>query len=264
MENADMIKIEFSVHIDGYIASIAHSVVLNPHPESPILGRIADVYCAGYFAAEALVKVMKPGVAITALTEVIERVAANFNCKPVSNSQSFEMKRFVIEGHKGIPNKLDIDAVIDQAPSFIGENEVYAINVLISSGSGKPKSGEFKTTMFQRNVHQKHTLKLKASRNLFNEIDKKCSAVLPFSLNILDDPARARLGISECVQHKLLHPLQVEYEQYEQFVCQFKFTVLVDATGAKRLTPTFPLSFVKSEYSLDADTELLSLINNGL
>ena len=48
----DLVKVDLAVHIDGYIASAAQSVVLTGNTEQPAIGRAADVLCAAYLGAE--------------------------------------------------------------------------------------------------------------------------------------------------------------------------------------------------------------------
>ncbi|CAG8806085.1 4674_t:CDS:2, partial [Racocetra persica] len=36
LQHGDLVKIELGVHIDGYIASAAHTTILNPNPQQPI------------------------------------------------------------------------------------------------------------------------------------------------------------------------------------------------------------------------------------
>ncbi len=55
-------------------------------------------------------------------------------------------------------------------------------------------------------------LKMKASRALFTEVSSKCGT-MPFSLRNLEDEKKARMGVVECVSHKLLEPFHVLYEK---------------------------------------------------
>lgn len=51
---------------------------------------------------------------------------------------------------------------------------------------------------------------MKTSRATFSEISKKAGA-FPFSLRILEDEAKGRFGVKECVQHGLLKGFEVSY-----------------------------------------------------
>jgi len=91
-------------------------------------------------------------------------------------------------------------------------------------------------------------LKLQASRKIFNEINTK-SPSLPFNIRILEEK-HARFGLSELEKHGLIHPYPVLYEREGEIVAQFKYTALVGAAGATRITEQ-PLTYVRSEYSVE-------------
>lgn len=60
--------------------------------------------------------------------------------------------------------------------------QVWTINVLMSSGDGKVKErSDLKPTVYQRNSNKTFNLKLKVSRTVFNEIQKRFGT-FPFTL----------------------------------------------------------------------------------
>ncbi|KRX93609.1 Proliferation-associated protein 2G4 [Trichinella pseudospiralis] len=90
----DVVKIELGVHVDGFIAMVAHTVVVNVDKEEKIMGRRADVILAAYYCLEAAVRMLRPGVyKNTDLIDIIDKVAAVYNCRPVENIMSFSLKR---------------------------------------------------------------------------------------------------------------------------------------------------------------------------
>lgn len=48
--------------MNGYIATCAHTTILNPTPQEPVLGPAADAVCAAHFALEAALRMLRPGV----------------------------------------------------------------------------------------------------------------------------------------------------------------------------------------------------------
>ena len=67
------------------------------------------------------------------------------------------------------------------------DNEVYAIDILVSTGEGKPKIlDEKETTVYKRALDREYQLKMKTSRALFSEINRKYPA-LPFTLRAIED-----------------------------------------------------------------------------
>lgn len=55
---------ELGVHVDGYIATAAHTLVVAQDRQQPVTGKAADVICATYFAYEAASRMLRPGVKV--------------------------------------------------------------------------------------------------------------------------------------------------------------------------------------------------------
>ena len=82
----------------------------------------------------------------------------------------------------------------------------------MSTGEGKAKVlDEKETTVYKRALDQEYKLKLKASRQIFSEINKKYPT-MPFTVRSLDSK-QGRLGLVECLNHGLLHPYPVLHEK---------------------------------------------------
>lgn len=55
-----MVKLDLGVHVDGYIAVVAHTVVLSEKKSS----RSIDALLAAHYCAEAALRLVKPGVEV--------------------------------------------------------------------------------------------------------------------------------------------------------------------------------------------------------
>ena len=116
--------------------------------------------------------------------------------------------RYVIDGSKMIMLVED-EATNQKAEECTFEPyEVYAVDVAFSTGEGKPREVDTRTTIFKRQVDKNYNLKMKGSRAFFSEVVKK-APVFPFTLRSFDDERGAKLGVRECVQHELVQPYQV-------------------------------------------------------
>ncbi|KAG0226293.1 Proliferation-associated protein 2G4 [Actinomortierella wolfii] len=261
LKSGDVVKIELGAHIDGYIATNAHTVVINPNPSQPVQGRAADVICAAYYAAEAALRLMKVGNSNIQVQEAIAQAAALFNCKPVQGTASNEIKRYVIATQKMILNVPDEENRPVQDFTF-SPNEAYTLNILISSSDGSCKEGLSRPTVFARNVHQNYSLKLKSARMAFTQIQEQFS-VFPFSIRALEDK-RHRLGVTELAGHQLLTPYPVYYTRPSEFVAQFKMTVLISTTGVTRITPSITLPYVHSAYTIPQDSYIAQLMTENV
>jgi curved DNA binding protein len=254
LAEGDVVKIDLGAHFDGYIAQAAHTLVCTASSQ-PATGRKADVICAAYFAAECALRLIRPGKTNTDVTTMIQNVASQFHCNPVEGVLSHQIRRFVIDGNNVIINKPTQDQRVEQFT--FEEYDVYTVDVVMSTGEGKPKEMEARTTIYKRALDQNYNLKMKASRAFFSEINQRFPT-MPFTLRALRDERTARLGLTECLKHELLEPYPVLYEKPGDLVAQFKYTVIVMPTINDKLTG-HPAPFVTSQYQI-TDPVLTSLL----
>uniref|UniRef100_A0A8B9LRN0 Proliferation-associated protein 2G4 n=1 Tax=Astyanax mexicanus TaxID=7994 RepID=A0A8B9LRN0_ASTMX len=262
LKDGDLVKIDLGVHVDGFIANVAHSflhVLMNicclPKFES-------DVVKAAYLCAEAALRLVKPGNQNTQITEAWNKIAHSFKCNPIEGMLSHQLKQHVIDGEKTIIQNPTDQQRKDHEKAEFEVHEVYAVDVLISTGEGKARDGGQRTTIYKRDPSKQYGLKMKTSRIFFSEVERRFNA-MPFTLRALEDEGKARLGVVECAKHELLQPFSVLNEKEGEFVAQFKFTVLLMANGPLRITSgAFEPEFYKSEFDVQ-DPELKSLIQSS-
>lgn len=80
--------------------------------------------------------------------------------------------------------------------------------MLPDSDFRQARTEESRTTIYQKDSTITYQLKMKASRAVFSEVQKKAGA-FPFNIRVLEDEKRARLGLQEAVQHGLVKPYEV-------------------------------------------------------
>lgn len=123
------------------------------------------------------------------------------------------------------------------------EGEVYGFNVIVTDGDravraapdfpsrepGRELTGttapslQFKTadtsrtTIFSK-TQSTYQLKMKTSRATFSEISQKAGS-FPFTLRLMEDETRARMGVRECVQHNLVRGYDLLYVSLILSVC---------------------------------------------
>jgi methionine aminopeptidase len=114
-------------------------------------------------------------------------------------------------------------------------NEVYAVDVAMTTGEGKPREQDTRTTIFKRNVDKTYNLKMKGSRTFLSEVKNKFPT-LPFTIRAFEDERSAKLGVRECVQHELLSAYPVLYERPGDVVVHVKFTLLLLPGGNAKIT----------------------------
>ncbi|MCD7468975.1 hypothetical protein HAX54_007544 [Datura stramonium] len=132
------------------------------------------------------------------------------------------------------------------------ENEVYSIDIVTSTGEGKPKLlDEKQTTIYKRAVDKSWQPEDERSRFIFSEISQKFP-IMPFTARsswsmitnaislfcvILEQGfgrERACLGLAECVNHDLCSRiLSLGMRNLAAFGCSsIKFTVLLMPNGS--------------------------------
>jgi methionine aminopeptidase len=153
LAKGDVVKVHIGAHIDGFAAISAETIVVGASEQEPVTGRKADVIKAAWHAAEIAMRLVKVGNKNFTVTDAVAKTAAAWDCKPVEGEFRDELKckqfgsdatdpgmlscqqlQNVIDGKKRIilnPNetqKRDTESVT------FAEDEVYGIDILISSG----------------------------------------------------------------------------------------------------------------------------------
>ena len=112
---------------------------------------------------------------------------------------------------------------------------MIALDVFVSSGDGKTKEMDTRCTVFKRAMDRSYNLKIKQSRQFFNEVLDNYPSFC-FGLNSFQDSITARIGIKECLEHELLVPYPALTEKAGAVVAQFKFTVMITKGKTTALT----------------------------
>jgi methionine aminopeptidase len=119
------------------------------------------------------------------------------------------MKKHLIDGNDVILNKETPDQRVEEYEFTAGD--VIGLDIFVSTGEGKPKEGDYRTTVFKRELDTQYNLKIKSARQFFSEVNKKYPT-LPFAIRSFEDSTAAKIGVKECVAHDLLtsYPVLVE------------------------------------------------------
>jgi len=140
-------------------------------------------------------------------------------------------------------------------------HEVYAVDILISSGEGKPRESDLRTTVYKKKdlIYQ---LRMKSSRAFLSEVEKRFT-LMPFTLRHFEDEKRARMGVIECAKHDLVEPYPVYHEKDGEFVAEFKFTLLLMPSGQMKITGLpIDLDLYESEYKI-TDNDIKQLLTSS-
>ncbi|CAG5113915.1 Oidioi.mRNA.OKI2018_I69.chr2.g8005.t1.cds [Oikopleura dioica] len=259
MKDGDVVKLDLGVHVDGYIAVVAHTVILGDAKK----GRAVDALLAAHYCAEAALRLVRPGKENNEVTDVVSKISESYNCRAVEGMLSYQMEKDTIDGKKTIIQNPTEKQRLEHEKCEFAVNEVYAIDMLISTGDGKSRDMDVRTTIYKREPDQVYQLKMKASRAIFSEVEKKFDAMC-FNLRALDDEKKAKMGINECVNHGLITPFPVLFEQEKDVVTQFKFTTLLMPNGPLKITGLpFDPSQYESEFKIECE-EIKTLLASSV
>lgn len=104
--------------------------------------------------------------------------------------------------------------------------DVLHLDVYTTTGDGMARRAEARCTVYKRQLDQQYNLKSKHSRSFFSHVNKKYPT-LPFSLRGFEDTTGAKVGVKECMEHELLMEYPVLTDKPNNYVAQFKATVVV-------------------------------------
>ncbi|KAF5286835.1 hypothetical protein FQA39_LY00368 [Lamprigera yunnana] len=261
LKDEDVTKVDLGAHLDGYIAVVAHTIVIGASSDNKVTGRKADVILAAHYASQAALRLLKPGNETYAVTNAVQKIAKEYNCKPVEGMLSHQLKHFKIDGEKTIIQNPNEAQKKEHEKYEFDKHEVYAMDVLVSSGDGVGKEGATRVSIYKK-TDEIYQLKLKASRMFFSEVRTK-HGNMPFNLRTFQEETKAKLAVVECVSHKLIEPFQVLYEKNGEYVAHFKFTALLMPNGTHQITGLpFETNLYQSEHSVE-NAEMKTLLTSS-
>ncbi|CAD6196786.1 unnamed protein product [Caenorhabditis auriculariae] len=263
LKNGQVVKVELGVHIDGFIATLAHTVVVGASKDNKVTGKLADLIKGTYDALEVAIRTLRVGNSNTEVTNVIDKVAAEYGVTPIENMVSHQLERNEISGEKQIIQNPGEKQKSEMEKVNIDKHEAYAIDVLFTTGKGKPKDIDVRTTVFKKNESVQYQLKMKASRVFFTECNK-LYGTMPFSLRSFGEEVKAKMGVVECEKHGLLTPYPVLYEKEGDVVAQFKATVLVMPNGLLKIAGLPLEADVYEPTATLKDAELVKTLKSAL
>lgn len=189
LSEGDVAKIDLGVHINGFSAVAAHTLVVSDKGEV-VSGKSADVILAAYNAIQAAVRQMYVDKNNYDVTNTIQTVSNAYKVTPVEGVLSHRMKRDIIDGMEAIINHSTFDQKVDQR--YFEHGDVFGLDVLISSGEGKPKETAIKTSIYKRALETTYKLKTESGRKLLSVVEHNFHT-FPFSFNIFDNEDNVKM-----------------------------------------------------------------------
>ncbi|CCG22673.1 Arx1 ribosomal large subunit biogenesis protein [Candida orthopsilosis Co 90-125] len=162
LNEGDVVTVSLGVQIDGYTSNLTHTLVIYPtnaelKPNGPLLGNNADAISATHIATEAVVALLGTSLSPeklpnqlknssnvitgTQIRQLVDAVAACFNCTVVPGSKVRRIRRFLAGQAEGIVAERDFKGVVwdesHQEASLLKQSSLQSTD-LITQDTSKP------------------------------------------------------------------------------------------------------------------------------
>jgi len=259
LAKGDVAKIELGAQIDGFAAIVCHTVVVGATHQAPVVGKVADAMKAAHLASEACLRMFKAGKKSNQVSSIVKSISESHGCQPLEGMTSFEIAKDVLYGEKTVIINPSEEQKKGVSSFEFQEGEAYVVNVVVTTGEGKSKLADVKTSIFRKTKIQ-YQLKMKASRAFFSEV-KNTYGDFGFNLRSFEDLQKARMGLHECLSHQVIEPFETRVSKDGEIVVSYSFTTLLMKNGPLKITGLdWDDALVKGEKKID-DEEIQALLN---
>jgi len=217
---SDLVSVDLGVHVDGFIADTAYSLDFSGE-----YGRMLEANEASL--TEAL-KLIKPGVSVSAIGEAVQKIITDAGYKPIENLTGHEIKQYNLHAGLSIPN---IPVPYDWK---IQEDMALAIEPFATDGYGRVV--ESKRVEIYSLLSPKPT-RMREARLLLSEVSER--EALPFAARWYAEkinPMKLYLILNDMTGKEILKSYPALHEREGGRVSQFEHTVVVTGDGCEVTT----------------------------
>lgn len=218
----DVVKVDFGVHVDGYVADTAVTFCTNKEAE-----RLVE---AAREALKTAIKLIAPGVETNVVGREIEKVIKDYDYRPIRELSGHILEQYVLHGSKVIPN------ITLPHGETINEGEVYAVEVFASTGSGSVSEAPYAYIFSLQPFFA--PLRLKEARKIVMIVEEEYKT-LPFAERWLAtrlSRGKLRFALRELISKGALRQYRVLSDRKGSYVAQAEETVIVTGNGCEVIT----------------------------
>jgi len=216
-----LLKIDFGVQIDGWIADTAFSVDLEDNQENKKLIQ------ASKEALKNAIKISKEGIRLNKIGKAIQKTIESYGFSPIVNLGGHGLGEYDFHADPFIPN-------IDNKKSIHIEKGLYAIEPFATSGNGKVHDG--KPSGIYMLIDEKN-VRNPIARQTLKFIQEEYNT-LPFCSRWLVKKlgTKAMFGLKQLEDNGNLHQFPQLVESSQSKVSQAENTILIDEDGVRVTT----------------------------
>lgn len=237
IKEGDVVKIEFGVNIGGCIAVLGDTIIKGTNESASKYVDLLEVL------KNNVVKLIKHGETNDEVRANVESLCTQYECFPVENTMSYqyligqlktEESKYVCLNYQKYYDD-DDNLLVEPNDCFEFQNdEVYTINLTITSESSNNAYSEPHSHHIQRINNYRYNLKLKSSREYYSKVKTHNGFNAFYVSDYLS--ARDKLGASECINNGIVDTFPILYKKDKGNVYFKKFTVIVKNDNCLVLT----------------------------
>ncbi|CEH15612.1 peptidase methionine aminopeptidase [Ceraceosorus bombacis] len=198
LQESDVLKVDFGVHVKGRIVDSAFTLTFGDSPWNPLLDAVRSATNAGIREAGVDARLSDIGKVIQETMESYEFEAEGKTqkVKVVKNLNGHNIDRYKIHGGKSVPC-----IPMPEMKDRMEEGEYFAIETFGSTGKGYVENTGDCSHYARKNVGRHVPLRVASARSLLHTIDKNFGT-LPFCRRYLDRLGEKSylLGLKHLVQ----------------------------------------------------------------
>ncbi len=224
LKEGDLVKIDLGVHVNGYIADMAKSIIVGKgNKEKELLIKASEE------ALDEAINKIKPGVKSNEIGKVIEETIRSYGFKPIVNLTGHFLSRYNLHTNKVLFN------IYTRHYFEIKEGDVIAIEPFATNGYGKVIDEA--EALIYKFLKRKPTRNIYA-RKLLDYIERRYPH-LPFCERWLKDimpKINLYSALRELINIGSIYAYNILREKDRGVVSQAEHTVIVKKDGCEIIT----------------------------
>ncbi|KAK0720711.1 methionine aminopeptidase 2-like protein [Lasiosphaeris hirsuta] len=226
LQEDDVMKVDFGVHVNGRIVDSAFTMAFNPRYD-PLLDAVRAATNAGIKEAGIDVRVGDIGGVIQEVMESyeVEINGTMYPVKSIRNLNGHTINHYSIHGTKSVPIVKSSDT------TKMEEGDVFAIETFGSTGNGYVHEEGEVSHYAKRGDAGKVDLRISSAKSLLNVINKNFGT-LPFCRRYLDRLGQEKylLGLNNLVSNGIVEAYPPLVDKKGSYTAQFEHTILIRPT----------------------------------